>query len=198
VSTARLVIGAVPAHCRAPTALLDTARAVGAKDLKDYLEVTGYGAVARWVYSQALSSSGWERSDLVTITEFRQVHAEAIGLVWEVAPDPVARPQEGPGSFRRHDIHPFIDGNGRVGRLILNVVLVRLGWPPAIIVKRQRDRYLDALGRADSGDPGPLAELIARAVLENLERLVVPNIAGPARVVPLQSLAGPDLSYGAL
>jgi hypothetical protein len=95
-------------------------------------------------------------------------------------------------------IHPFIDGNGRVGRLVLNLVLVRLGWPPAIIVKRQRDRYLDALGRADSRDPGPLAELIARAVLENLERLVVPTIAGPARMVPLQSLAGPKISYGAL
>jgi hypothetical protein len=95
-------------------------------------------------------------------------------------------------------IHPFIDGNGRVGRLILNLVLVRLGWPPAIIVKRQRERYLDALSRADSGDPGPLAELLARAVLENLERFVVPNIAGPARMVPLQSLAGPDISYGAL
>jgi Fic family protein len=86
-------------------------------------------------------------------------------------------------SFER--IHPFIDGNGRVGRLVLNLILVRLGWPPAIIFKRARDRYLTALDRADHADFGPLAELIARSVLENLQRLVVPSIAGPARLVPL-------------
>jgi len=40
--------------------------------------------------------------------------------------------------------------------------------------------------------------LIARSVLENLQRLVVPSIAGPARLVPLQSLAGPEISYPAL
>jgi hypothetical protein len=95
-------------------------------------------------------------------------------------------------------IHPFLDGNGRAGRLLLNLLLVRLGWPPAIIFKRSRDRYLDALDRADHGDDGPLAELIARSVLDNLQRLVVPNIAGPARLVPLQSLAGPAISYPAL
>ncbi|MGH3545079.1 MAG: Fic family protein, partial [Mycobacteriales bacterium] len=39
-------------------------------------------------------------------------------------------------------VHPFIDGNGRVGRLVLNLVLVRLGYPPVIIFKRQRDAYL--------------------------------------------------------
>jgi Fic family protein len=53
-------------------------------------------------------------------------------------------------------IHPFIDSNGRTGRLALNLVLVRLGFPPAIILQRQRDVYLDALGRADRHDPGGL------------------------------------------
>jgi hypothetical protein len=95
-------------------------------------------------------------------------------------------------------IHPFLDGNGRTGRLVLNLVLVRLGYPPGVIFKRQRNAYLDSLDRADKGDPGPLAELIARAVIDNLHRFVVPNIAGPARLVPLPSLTTEKLSYEAL
>ncbi|WP_309617158.1 Fic family protein [Salinibacterium sp.] len=95
-------------------------------------------------------------------------------------------------------IHPFIDGNGRTGRLVLNLILVRLGFPPAIIFKSSRNRYLTALDRADKGDLGPLAELLARSVIDNLNRLIVPNIAGPARLVLLKSLATPELSYQAL
>lgn len=235
--------------------LLDQGRAVGAKDIKDYLEVVGYGAAARWVYAQAVEPGAWQADELITVTEVRHVHHEAMSPVWEVAPHPDAGPREGPGAFRRHDIqafpggmkpppwidvpaqlatwvtdatklgmhtsdgcipaaevpvelarlhcqferiHPFIDGNGRVGRLLLNLLLVRLGYPPAIVFKRHRSRYLAALDRADNADPGALAELIARSVIDNLHRFVVPNIAGPARLVPLRSLAGPDASYDAL
>ena len=85
--------------------------------------------------------------------------------------------------------HPFLDGNGRTGRLLLNLLLVRLGYPPAVIYTRDRNRYLRALRRADDGDPGPLGELIGRAVTDNLYRFVVPAIAGPHRLVPLVSLA---------
>lgn len=95
-------------------------------------------------------------------------------------------------------IHPFLDGNGRAGRLSLNLVLVRLGYPPAIIFKRDRARYLEALHQADRGDPGGLAEQIARSVIDNLHRFVVPNIAGPARMVPLRALEDRELSYEAL
>ena len=95
-------------------------------------------------------------------------------------------------------IHPFLDGNGRVGRLLLNLILVRLGYPPVIIFKRQRAAYLNALQRADAGDCGALGELIARAMYDNLNRFVVPNVAGPARLVPLAALAGPDITLPAL
>lgn len=95
-------------------------------------------------------------------------------------------------------IHPFLDGNGRVGRLVLNLVLVRLGYPPAIVYKRQRSQYLAALRRADAGDHGALGELLARAILDNLYRFVVPAVAGPARLVPLAALVNDEISAPAL
>ncbi len=44
-------------------------------------------------------------------------------------------------------IHPYLDGNGRAGRLLLNLLLVRLGYPPAIVFKNERTKYLNAIAR---------------------------------------------------
>src|SRR3954471_2419856 len=49
--------------------LLDEGRAVGSKELKEYMEVVGYGAAAKWVYGQALEPGDWTTGDLLAIQE---------------------------------------------------------------------------------------------------------------------------------
>ncbi len=69
-------------------------------------------------------------------------------------------------------VHPFLAGNGRAGRLALNLVLLRLGGPPVIILKRQRAAYLTALQRADAGDYEPLGVLTAQALADTASRFL--------------------------
>jgi len=93
-------------------------------------------------------------------------------------------------------IHPFVDGNGRVGRLVLNFMLIQQGYPPAVILKEARNNYLRALRTADAGNPNPLAEVIARSVSGALARFLIPKLAGEAKLVPLAALAA-DGPYSA-
>ena len=49
-------------------------------------------------------------------------------------------------------IHPFMDGNGRTGRMIMNFILLKKGLPPTIIHKKTRKEYLEAMREADNAD----------------------------------------------
>ncbi|MEP6815453.1 MAG: Fic family protein [Marmoricola sp.] len=161
-------------------ALLERGRAVGAKPLKEYLEVKGYGDAAKFVYAQATNpGDDWASNELLNLATGRHVHHLAMSPVWQVAPHLDATDRETPGNFREHDIHPFIDGNGRTGRLLLNLFLVRLGYPPVIVLKTQRAQYLSAMQKADTDDYGPLAEILARAMYDNLNRFLLPTSLAP-------------------
>ena len=90
--------------------LLERGKAVGAKPLKEYMEVKGYGDAAQWVYAQALDPGDWHDGGLVSTQELRHIDKLAMDPVWQVAPHPDATDQETPGNFRQHDIRPFGGG----------------------------------------------------------------------------------------
>ncbi len=67
-------------------------------------------------------------------------------------------------------IHPFIDGNGRTGRLILNLELIRNGYPPINVKFTDRRRYYDAFDAFyRDGDPGAMIDLVAEYVEGRLD-----------------------------
>lgn len=68
-------------------------------------------------------------------------------------------------------IHPFIDGNGRTSRLIMNMELMRSGYVPVIIKKDDRLKYYEALDKAHTtGDYTDFVKLVTEAENEMLDR----------------------------
>ena len=69
-------------------------------------------------------------------------------------------------------IHPFIDGNGRSGRLLLNFMLMKSGFPPICIRKEERIEYTDYLELARDGDAGRFLDFIVKKIEESYNELV--------------------------
>ncbi len=65
-------------------------------------------------------------------------------------------------------IHPFVDGNGRTARLLMNLILIKNGYPPTIILNNDRKKYYSALAKADESDTMPFIQFIARSVERSL------------------------------
>jgi len=100
-----------------------------------------------------ISGSRWEPGPAIFVEE------EIDDLLkWYDVEKKRMHPFELAGIFHHRfcQIHPFVDGNGRMARELHNFILTRNGFPPIIVPVERRDDYMDYLERADEGDVKPL------------------------------------------
>ncbi|OGH19509.1 MAG: hypothetical protein A3F31_05595 [Candidatus Levybacteria bacterium RIFCSPHIGHO2_12_FULL_38_12] len=72
--------------------------------------------------------------------------------------------------FKLVSIHPFIDGNGRTARLLMNLLLMQTGYPPAIIRKEDRSAYINSLEKGQTkGNLEDYYSLILKAIDRSLD-----------------------------
>lgn len=94
-------------------------------------------------------------------------------------------------------IHPFFDGNGRTVRLAMNLLLMRHGFPPAIILTNDRAKYYSALNQANNGNYGKLMLLMSQATERTLN-IYLSAIPGSDKDYQVISniVNEPDIPYG--
>jgi Fic family protein len=98
--------------------------------------------------------------------------------------------------YRLVTIHPFIDGNGRTARLLMNLILLQNGFPPALIRTRDRVSYLKSLEKAQLGGSNEdYLKIISRSVERSFAIYFQaiggeePEVEDPARLLRIGDLA---------
>jgi len=94
----------------------------------------------------------------------------------------------GEAHYRLVSIHPFVDGNGRTARLLMNLLLMMAGYPPAIIRKRDRLAYIGALEKAQlGGSKADYEKLITKAADRSLD-IYLKAVAGDSAIGDIDTL----------
>ncbi|XP_062873953.1 protein adenylyltransferase FICD [Trichomycterus rosablanca] len=89
-------------------------------------------------------------------------------------------------------VHPFVDGNGRTSRLLMNLVLMQANYPPITIRKEQRAEYYAALDTANEGDVRPFIRFIAKCTELTLDTLLIATTEHAVGLPGASNQACPD------
>jgi Fic family protein len=180
---------------------------IGGKPLKDHLEAINHVEAIDFIRNLAMDERAITEWDIRQIHglvckgernagAYRTVNVMAAGSNYRY-PDAIMVPElmQGFGDwlhsnpalhpveiateihYRLVTIHPFQDGNGRTARLLMNLSLLRSGYPIAVIKTEDRSAYIDAIVAWQSGgDNSALKETIARCVESSLMEIL--SLAG--------------------
>lgn len=183
------------------TALVLEGIAIDRKPLKDHLEAVGHKDAFLYVQDLVKEKAPFSESIIKQIHTlvlmdrpedrgvYRRIPVKIMGA-YHMPPEPVIVPEqmeklvkefskkklhpiESAALFhlKFEGIHPFMDGNGRTGRLILNLFLMQNGYPPINVKFADRKRYYEAFDSYyRDNDAGTMVQLIAEYVGERLIR----------------------------
>jgi Fic family protein len=172
----------------------------GGKSMREHLEAINHGHAYDFVRQLATGSSAYSEMDirqLQALITAGDEHAEPgsyssgartvagskrifpgpseIGplmrdFVQWLSSEPLSPDTAVEAHSRLVEIHPFSDGNGRTARLLMNAILWRGGYPPAIVEPADRAAYIDTLEIRHGGDREPHRAFMLNCVLASAER----------------------------
>ena len=173
---------------------------IGGKSLREHLEATNHAKAWNWILQnqetpiteesiQKIHSLILAGIDDPNAGHYRQVPVRISGstvilpnylkvpaLMTEFNTWLTSHPQDHPvqiaaeAHYQLVTIHPFIDGNGRTGRLLMNAILHANGYPPAIIKPEERITYINSLEQAQlGGSKEPFHTLVQESVNRSLD-----------------------------
>lgn len=178
--------------------VLEEGITIGGKTMKEHLEVTNHAKAIEFIES-LVSKKTVEEADVLNVHAiildridpqnagfYRRTGVRISGTDY-LPPNPAkvpeimkevyhllnskGEPMEIAASIHQRfvDIHPFIDGNGRTARLLLNLYLMRHGYPPVILLRAERAQYIRTIEKCRAEkDISSFANFVARAVERSL------------------------------
>ncbi len=162
-------------------------------DILTLHRITLKGISDYWAGKYKTSQNRILGSKLKTTQPYK-VSTEMNNLIHEIKTNPVKYNPIELAAFIHHElvkIHPFVDGNGRVARLLCNLILMKHGYPPIMIRVKDRKKYFAYLEKAHFGNLKAFVDFVALRTEESLMRYI--NIFAKAtpknELLPLADLA---------